>query len=351
MTGLSSWLSQLASCMSMLALVICARPAVAQTPTDFTTSIEIIANTVSAAPACLTWRIEGGCVWLTCTPFGCKTSTSVRVAHYQPVTVTSAWMDVPSHPWSDVGLPWAATLARYSQQLLGQSWVDYGSQRSRINQGHNRAETSPRRTTNRQYREVDSLGHPGGLVEGVVSGTGLLCPSVTTVGEIYHHSILDTHVWRNFISVEALYPATYIPFLRNIGMGFNTWGPVHPRIGFVSQQNAPKAGAVFAQRSGDIITRPGEPHIYSYINRAGIVDNFIFFDLYGPLMEANPATGWWQMLTPVRKSFCEPFGINDVGPNPAWGDFAVSGTGSYAFALWLPVSCCEIKGTTLIYWQ
>ena len=64
--------------------------------------------------------------------------------------------------------------------------------------------------------------------------------------------------------------------MREIGTRtrLNLWGNVYPRGGFLHQADDYKAGAVVAQRAGDVVTRRGQLHVYQ------------------PLM-ANARDGYW----------------------------------------------------------
>ncbi|PQJ44439.1 conjugal transfer protein, partial [Vibrio jasicida] len=55
-------------------------------------SIDVCAKSVSTpeviasalCPDCLDYQIIGTCLWMTCTPVGCSTSTSIKVKHRLP---------------------------------------------------------------------------------------------------------------------------------------------------------------------------------------------------------------------------------------------------------------------------
>jgi len=61
-----------------------------------------------------------------------------------------------------------------------------------------------------------------------------------------------------------VYPEALIPGMREIGgrLTLNLWGSVYPRGGFLHQVDDHKAGAVVAQRAGDIVTRRGQLHVF-----------------------------------------------------------------------------------------
>lgn len=65
-------------------------------------SAQIVASAVSQA--CISWRVSGICYWLLCTPFGCKVRTSVKVTHFIPEAVVSAYNTQGGNPWSEMSM-------------------------------------------------------------------------------------------------------------------------------------------------------------------------------------------------------------------------------------------------------
>lgn len=305
-----------------------------------TTTALIMSLAMASVPTCLFWRPSGVCVWLFCTPFGCSIRTSVRVSHYNPDLVISAFHAPESHPWIDWGLPLNLSAAKAGAGLL-RGLLDSAGTRSRAD----------RTDKNWIYRDADAIGHPYAfLASQVISGSGMVCPSAATPFFPYMNTYLDAWAWRDFLPVEMLYPATYIPGLREVGTWpLNTWGSVFPRDGNTLNQNPVKAAAVIAQRIGDIVTRAGEPHIYRPLKSNGVtVKNGMLTWLPPSLIEGIPLTGIWQMVSPVPQPVCHVFGVNDSISPTEYGTGTNSSTGSYTFALWRPYSCCKVRGQTLI---
>lgn len=56
----------------------------------------------AASPDCISWRISGICYWLFCTPFGCSVKTSVKVTHFIPEAVVSAYLSPGANPWTEM---------------------------------------------------------------------------------------------------------------------------------------------------------------------------------------------------------------------------------------------------------
>lgn len=93
-------------------------------------------------PDCIDYRVVGVCYWLLCTPFGCSVKTSVKVRHFIPQVVVSAYRQPGDNPWREV--------AMLSRSALG-GLADGG--------GENQQKRGQRKD-NVRYRSVDAIGHP-----------------------------------------------------------------------------------------------------------------------------------------------------------------------------------------------
>ncbi len=58
----------------------------------------------AASPSCISWRISGICYWLKCGWGGCRIRTSVRVSHFIPEAVVSAYHAPGENPWQEMSL-------------------------------------------------------------------------------------------------------------------------------------------------------------------------------------------------------------------------------------------------------
>jgi integrating conjugative element protein (TIGR03756 family) len=303
-------------CRGVLTLVTLANGPVHAAVLD---SAAVARVTVDAIPVCLRWQPIGICLWLDCSPSGCTVRTSIKVENYVPDAYVNVTMENQG------------------------SFDASGSIEGRREQGN------PRRGRDRQtFREADLYGHPLSAV--VFAGasritSGLQCLPRSVPNFPYFTSSADAAVWRSIVPIESLYPAALVPGLREIGtFPLNTWGPVHPRIGRVVQQEEPKVGAVLAQRAGDIVTRLFQPHVYVPIDQVKLPDAGMKYWDPGPLYEVDATTGDWQMLYPVLDPGCAVFGWNDALALASWSDGRKSDDGAYQFNLWRPYQCCEVKG-------
>lgn len=287
---------------------------------------QIITNAIS--PSCISWRISGVCYWLFCTPFGCTVRTSVKVTHYLPDAVISAYSQPGGNPWTEMSMINNGA-GEIENGLIGLPGASAG--------GGNITMKSPgTRQSNIRFKYADAFGHPG---ISVVSDNipGYTCSSIATPLVPYFLSSLDTLAWRTGLP-ESLYPEALIPGRRELGsqLAANMWGNIYPRCGFVSQVDDDKASAVVAQRVADIITRNGQPHVYQPLTGARSPG-------YWPPGEVMENTGdknhKWQRLAPQLSSSCVSF------PD---GSYPAAEDGANAYALWRPYSCCQQRGQTFL---
>ncbi|WP_235804962.1 TIGR03756 family integrating conjugative element protein, partial [Pseudomonas meliae] len=182
------------------------------------------------------------------------------------------------------------------------------------------------------------IGHPGGQVfSQFASASGYICEGAGTAFMPYLLSTLDTLAWRYNVP-EAVYPESLVPGMREIGTrsALNLWGNVYPRGGFLHQVDDYKAGAVGAQRAGDVVTRRGQLHVYQPV----LASSRDGYWPAGELVESDATTGKWQQLTPQLSNTCAVF--PHAGPLPRARE------GDYAWALWRPYSCCQRRGQTFL---
>ncbi|WP_420029282.1 TIGR03756 family integrating conjugative element protein [Serratia fonticola] len=284
-------------------------------------SLALVASALS--PSCIEYRIAGICYWLFCTPVGCTVRTSVKVKHYLPDAVVSAYNQTGNNPWSEV-----APLG------TGISGLAEGG-------GNNEVKQSGQRKVNLRFKNADAIGHPALAATAfnqMMGSMGYTCSGAATALMPYFLSTLDALVWRSGLP-ESLYPEALVMGQRELGTATDLWGNVYPRSGWVTQVHDYKAGALVAQRTADIITRSGQLHVYQPMvaNRS---------DGYWPAGEVTENTGTanhkWQQLTPSLSSTCAVF--------PDGGEAAsVAEDGNYAWTLWRPYSCCQRRGQTFLY--
>jgi integrating conjugative element protein (TIGR03756 family) len=331
----------------------------------------IVAQTSTAALACMRWMPVGMCLWLRCSWSGCSVRSSIKVGHYNPDLVVSVYNELGANPWLEIRASLGLAQQMAARGLLGALLP------IPVDSAGNRTEGTADNRDHRNlvFRETDAIGHPLNTLAGRAPGTGLLCQSQTRPFRPYLQSALNALAWRQEVP-EIFYAASWIPGMREVGTWpLQTWGNVHPRTGWSNQVEEPKAAALNAQRAGDIVTRPRQPHVYlplssrvyAHNDAIRIIDNWVedeFGELEnrwvpsfrgqrvwpaGALFEKNARTGTWQMLAPRRESNCGVFGTNDLASAAGWGGGRVDPQGDYVWNLWRPYQCCERRGQTFLY--
>ncbi|HAT6801801.1 TPA: TIGR03756 family integrating conjugative element protein [Citrobacter freundii] len=288
-------------------------------PAAAITTPQIIASAMS--PDCLQYRVVGLCYWLLCTPFGCTVKTSVKVKHHLPELVVSAYNSPGGNSWHEMSLADAAA----SGTLSG-------------------GDTNPRITNSKtkiRFKDSAAIGHPADAsFYRFLSGFGYSCSSNVVPFQPYFLSTLDMLAWRSGIP-EMLYPEALTPGLREVGQTGDLWGNVYPRSGALGQTHDYKAGAVIAQRTADIATRTGQPHVYLPLMPSASPGYWP----PEPVREGKSGNHTWQMLSPPMSMTCAIF--PDRGITDTYAD-RLSTDGSYAWTLWRPYSCCQRRGQTFL---
>jgi len=293
----------------------------------------------------MAWHPSGVCFWLKCEWFSCSVRTSLRISHYNPDVVVSSYHDADTHPWADFGKSLTKSLISTGSSLISNP-IDSAGTRTR-DDGRDKAKI---------YQDADAIGSPTALrsmlhTTSDDSSISTICPTPITPFRPYFHSFIDGLTWRGMLPMEALYPASWIPGMHEIGnWPLNSWANLYPRDGNVTQQHPVKAAAVLSQRVGDITTRSGQPHVYTQLptNERKIIDDYMVW-LPPSLEEMKEKTGKWQMLSPVADKSCEIFGKNDSVLPASWGDAKTDIGEAYAFNLWRPYSCCSKAGQFFLY--
>ena len=152
-----------------------------------TTTPQIVAQTAGAALSCMRWMPIGICFWLRCSWSGCSVKTSLKVGHYNPDLVVSAYNELGANPWAEIRATLGLAQRAAATGLLGALMpvpVDSAGNRTEGSSGH-------RDHKNLVFRETDAIGHPVGSLSGIAAGAGLLCPSQTAPFFPYFQSGLD----------------------------------------------------------------------------------------------------------------------------------------------------------------
>lgn len=278
--------------------------------------------TSALSPACVKYQVVGVCYWLYCTPFGCTVRTSVKVRHFRPDLVISAYSVTGKNPWTE--------MSPLSPPLTGLAEAGGDTHPRAVGQ-HSKV----------RFKNADAIGFPAGdALANFFSQFGYICAPSSQPFIPYFLSTLDSLAWRSGVP-EMFYPQALTPGLREVSKDGDMWGNIYPRSGALSQTHDYKAGAVIAQRAADLVTRSGQSHVYLPLT-ASPRDGYWPPD---PVMEGDSGNHLWQMLVPKKSTFCAIF--PDGSATDSYAD-KLAEDGAYAWTLWRPYKCCPRRGQTFL---
>lgn len=206
------------------------------------TTPEIAVSALS--PECVHYQIVGVCYWLFCSPFGCSVRTSVKVRHFRPDLVVSAYSVTGQNPWTE--------MSPLSSPLPGIAEAGGDTNPRAVGQ-HSKV----------RFKNADAIGFPAGdALAKFFAQFGYVCAPSSQPFLPYFLSTLDAIAWRSGVP-EMFYPEALTPGLREVSKDGDMWGNVYPRAGALSQTHDYKAGAVIAQHVADLVTRGGQSHVYT----------------------------------------------------------------------------------------
>ncbi|HBQ5938425.1 TPA: TIGR03756 family integrating conjugative element protein [Klebsiella pneumoniae] len=284
------------------------------------TTPEIAASALS--PECVHYQIVGVCYWLFCSPFGCSVRTSVKVRHFRPDLVVSAYSVTGQNPWAE--------MSPLSPPLPGVAEAGGDTNPRAVGQ-HSKV----------RFKNADAIGFPAGdALANFFSQFGYVCAPSSRPFLPYFLSTLDALAWRSGVP-EMFYPEALTPGLREVSKDGYMWGNVYPRAGALSQTHDYKAGAVIAQRVADLVTRSGQSHVYIPLT-ATSHDGYWPPD---PVTEGDSSNHQWQMLVPKKSASCAIF--PDGSATDSYAD-KLAEDGAYAWPLWRPYKCCPRRGQTFL---
>lgn len=191
-------------------------------------------------------------------------------------------------------------------------------------------------------------GGTGGAIGSATGGSDVMCPPGIMPFGLAFQSDLDSLFWRGILPFESIYPATWLPGMREVGQGIlQTWGNVWPRQGAIFQQNPVKGSAVIAQRTGDIISYHAQPHIYTAL-QLDTDPNYVFFGFQG-IREHDASQTRWQRLFPNPEHSCQIFGTNDSTSLSSYGDGQNIDSRGAIWNAWRRQDCCKKPSGAVIF--
>ncbi|MGO0119372.1 TIGR03756 family integrating conjugative element protein [Citrobacter freundii] len=284
------------------------------------TTPEIAASALS--PTCVKYQVVGVCYWLFCTQFGCSVRTSVKVRHFRPDLVVSAYSVTGQNPWAE--------MSPLSSPLPGIAETGGDTNPRAVGQ-HSKV----------RFKNADAIGFPAGdALANFFAQFGYLCAPSSQPFLPYFLSTLDALAWRSGVP-EMFYPESLTPGLREVSKDGDMWGNVYPRAGALSQTHDYKAGAVIAQRAAELVTRSGQPHVYVPLTTT----SHNGYWPPDPVTEGDSNNHQWQMLVPKKSASCATF--PDGSSTDSYAD-KLAEDGAYVWTLWRPYKCCPRRGQTFL---
>ncbi len=306
------------------------------------TTAEIISRSMSFD--CLDWKINGICIWLKCSIFGCYVVTTPRISHRLPDLVVTSYPQSAKTPWAEKRSIVQSIQDQSNFLLLGGSIAGVGNELVQ--------------QESLQFNEVDVIGSPA--IDSLKFGR-FLCKSAAKPHFPYFISLIDHKAWRSGLPDSERKEAN-TPGEREIGNWPDfTWGSVYPRSGFVYQDHPGKAAAVSSQRAIDVVLGDSFGHIVSSFsqksfniihrgnpkarsesdcNRSGGLWNnressCLLQSWYQWLPKSNEKKDRWQMILPTENKSCVTFGKSAV-----WPFNTLAEDGEYIWNYWAMYKCC-----------
>ncbi|VEB92699.1 integrating conjugative element protein, PFL_4710 family [Citrobacter koseri] len=138
-------------------------------------------------------------------PICCTVKTSVKVTHFIPEAVVSAYLNPGDNPWTEMSTVSNAASGAEGSLLESVTGVSTGG-------GRQEMKAPGERKQNLHFYYGDAYGHPATkVIGGMVPGYS--CDSAATPFMPYFNSSLDALVWRTGVP-ETLYPEALIPGQR-----------------------------------------------------------------------------------------------------------------------------------------
>ncbi|MCC3858964.1 TIGR03756 family integrating conjugative element protein [Vibrio parahaemolyticus] len=288
--------------------------------------MDIVSSSMSFS--CIRWRVAGMCVWY---KWPYKISTSVKVNHYIPDYVVSAYERSGENTWDlmsflddigDVGF----------EALVG---FESGG-------GSVKGKGRGKHSTNIMFKNVTAIGNPLASTWQTLGLGYLMCASEAQSFVPAYASSFDWLAWRTN-PVEAALNIDQIFTRRNrikpSTRPSENWAFLYPRTGFVVGNDDVKTAAVTALRASSIVTDKSSVSI-NIANRPAQSSRSGYWPPRAVNID-NDRQGYFQMLLPKEEKSCRL--ISDMGSINNMGEYR-SDNGNYAWNFWRPYTCCSGSG-------
>tara|TARA_R110000868_G_scaffold266583_1_gene525835 strand:- start:52589 stop:53599 length:1011 start_codon:yes stop_codon:yes gene_type:complete len=281
----------------------------------------------------LNYRIIGMCFWLHWTPIGPYTTTTYKVNQFLPDAVVSVYNGYKQNPWL-----FAKTFVDPVMHALGNA-EEKSFNGNKL--GHGTSSSGDDNDMMSKFKEVSIVGDPALSVLFSEMSFAFI-RSEASPYKPYYSSLADAYLWRNPILDDVLHPEYLIPGIRTEGSLIDQWGPIFPRIGYVTQLGDYKAAGVLALRAADIATHHVATHVYTPL-RSGSCG----YDCHvWPSHENDFANVKYQEIYPTLQTHAKrSFGIDDIPLLHSYDQSQyLKSHGNYVWVMWRHYKGC-IQGT------
>ena len=142
---------------------------------------------------CLDWKVDGICLWIHCSIFGCFVVTSPLISHRLPDLVVQSYINPGEPPWNE-WKPIAKALAAASSSIAGNVFgFELGGGTAGTGASVHKFSDSL------QYYETDAVGNPIAALASRAAGP-FLCQSDVTPMLPYFSAAADAASWRSGIA-------------------------------------------------------------------------------------------------------------------------------------------------------
>ncbi|WP_063664920.1 TraU family protein [Aliivibrio fischeri] len=300
-------------------------------------------TSASLQVGCVKWKPVGGCVWLTCTIFGCSTSTSVKVNNWNPDIAIQVMSDTKQ---ASLGYTSATSeiFSEVGSYIMGLFGVPIGPNGLESTSTGSTRSASTGSSSNLAYYDTVVVGNPALLqYEAAFSaafGSVGWCSSPAVPLNIYYDSLMDAYEWR--VGLTEAFFATLNTFEVVGSPKLDVHGNVYPRIGFTTQISPYKTATTLAYRAAHIVAQAPVPHVT--MNTLSPFSNTNHS--WPRLPMTNYSVNWTNVKPVTQNGICLPT-ASEAGLT-ATELIHHSETENYLRLMWSNYTCCNRRGSQLI---
>ncbi|OEE35297.1 hypothetical protein A1QO_00630 [Vibrio genomosp. F10 str. ZF-129] len=298
-------------------------------------------STASMAPQCVKWKVTGMCFWMTCTPFGCFFSSSVKVNHWNPDLVVEVKSDTVMSPMGYTAIT-GEIFKEIGGELLNLAGIANDGLQSSSSGSANPNSSGGNASSSQKFYDATVIGNPALLQYSTFYGTAFgtigWCQSPATPLNIYYDSLLDAFEWRvgMFEGFTAMYQSEPLgpPLV-------DTFGDLYPRIGTTINSSPYKSASTLAYRAAHIVTMGSGMHA-----TLGTLPPTSTTSHSWPVLPMTNYTALWSNVKPFPSVMCQPM-ASELQHSIQEGS-AHSELQNYLKILWRNYTCCYRRGSKLI---